>query len=159
MYVATEIRPSPIYGSGLFALEPIPAGRIICFFSIGAQVITEERFLQAVREEEKPIVRTGTRFAGHYFTIGNEQEPYTYLNHSFTPNLLCHCGMVLARQPIAAEEELTLDYRTLIDDTEIGTYCDANSGREIRGFGARETLLRTSRELVDIISKIENWQG
>ncbi len=122
MFAATEIRPSTIFGKGLFATEPIMAGKIICFFPIGALVITEERFLQAVRENEHLIVRTGTRFAGKYFTIGNEAEPYTFLNHSFTPNLLCHCGIVLARQPIAADEELTVDYRTLIDDTELGTY-------------------------------------
>ncbi len=159
MYVATEIRPSTIFGKGLFALEPIPRGKILCFFSIGADVITEERFLEAVRNEEHMIVRTGTRCAGKYFTVGNETQPYTFINHSFTPNLLCHMGVIIARRKIEAQEELTLDYRTLIDDTDIGLYSDAVSGKEIRGFSARETLLRTARELVDILSEDENWQG
>jgi hypothetical protein len=159
MYVATEVRPSTIFGKGLFALEPISRGKIICFFSIGAQVITEKRFLEAVKNNEQPIVRTGTRFAGKYFTIGNESEPYTYLNHSFTPNLLCHAGIIIARRAIAAQEELTLDYRTLVDATDIGLYSDAISGQEIRGYSARETLLRTARELVDILSDDPEWQG
>jgi SET domain-containing protein len=159
MYCATEIRESTIFGKGLFATEPIKRGKIICFFPIGAQVITEERFLQAVVSEERAIVRTGTRFAGKYFTVGNEDQPYTFLNHSFTPNLLCHCGIVLARRDIAVGEELTLDYRTLIDDTDIGIYSDAASGQEIRGFSARQTLLQTASELADIIKDIPDWQG
>ena len=159
MYVATEVRASTIFGRGLFATEPIGRGRIICFFAINAQVITEKRFLEAVVKDEHMIVRTGTRYAGEYFTVGNESEPYTFINHSFEPNLLCHCGMVIARQAISAGEEMTLDYRTLVDDTDIGTYRDAQTGREIRGFSARETLLRTARELIDIVGSIDDWQG
>ena len=112
-----------------------------------------------MRENDRPIVRTATRLAGKYYTIGNEAEPYTFLNHSFTPNLLCHVGVVLARRDIAANEELTLDYRTLIDDTDIGIYSDAVSGREIRGYSARDTLLRTAAELTDILKDIDDWQG
>ena len=159
MYVAAEVRDSPIFGKGLFALEPIGRGKIICFFPIGAAVISEERFLQAVRSEEKSIVRTATRYAGDYFTHGNESEPYTFLNHSFESNLLCHCGMVLARRDIAAGDEMTLDYRSLVDDTDIGLYRDAATGREIRGWSARETLLRTARELIEIVGSLPNWNG
>lgn len=159
MYAATQVRPSTIYGQGLFALEPIPRGKILCFFPIGAQVITEERYLQAIQKNEQPIVRTGTRYAGRYFTVGNESEPYTFLNHSFSPNLLCHCGIVLARSDIAAQEELTLDYRTLVDATDIGTYKDAITGREIRGHTARETLLATARELIGIVEALDAWEG
>ena len=159
MYVKTEIRKSTIYGQGLFALEPVSRGKIICFFPIGARVITEERFLQAVRENEHAIVRTGTRYAGKYYTIGNESEPYTFLNHSFTPNLLCHCGIIVARRDIAPQEELTLDYRTLVDDTDLGIYHDAASGREIRGFSAKETLLRTAREFIETVEGVQGWEG
>lgn len=159
MFFVTEVRPSPIFGRGLFALEPIARGRILCFFPIGAQLITEERFLQAVQAGEHMITRTGTRLAGKYYSIGNEAEPYTFLNHSFEPNLLCHCGIIIARRPIAAQEEMTLDYRTLVDDTEIGTYADAASGKEIRGYSARETFLRTAKEMLEIVAADEQWSG
>ena len=128
MFIPTEIRESEIFGKGLFARESVPAGRIICFFPIGASVITEAEYLSAIQTGHHPIIRTGTRYAGQYFTHGNEEEPYTFLNHSFAPNLLCHCGIVLARQAISAGEELTLDYRTLVDDTDIGIYSDAATG-------------------------------
>ena len=159
MNVVTEIRPSSIFGKGLFAAESIERGKIVCFFAIGAWVITEERFLKAVTDSEHTIVRTGTRYAGKFFTIGNESEPYTFLNHSFTPNLLCHCGIVIARKMIEIGEEMTLDYRMLVDDTEMGIYRDAASGREIRGFSARQTLLQTAREMIEIVEGITDWQG
>ena len=159
MYIRCEVRASTIYGQGLFALEPVRRGKIICFFPINAQVITEERYLQAIEANEHAIVRTGTRYAGRYFTVGNQSEPYTFLNHSFSPNLLCHCGTVIARRDIANGEELTLDYRTLVDSTDVGTYQDAVTDRTIKGFAAKETLLRTARELIDIIEGCEDWQG
>jgi len=159
MFVATEVRTSTIFGNGLFAAEAVPKGKIICFFSTGAEVITEAEFLRAIQTDDHAIIRTGTRHAGRFFTHGNAHEPYTFLNHSFTPNLLCHCGMVMARQDIAAGDELTVDYRTLIDDTEVGIYSDAATGREIRGFSAQETLLRTARELIEILKGIDGWMG
>jgi hypothetical protein len=157
MYIECEIRPSTIFGKGLFALEPIDRGKIVCFFPINAAVITEERFLKAVAHDEQPMVRTATRYAGHYYTHGNEAEPYTFINHSFTANLLCHCGVVLAKVPIAAGQELTLDYRTLVDDTDVGLYKDAISGREIRGFSAKKTMLKSARELIEIVESVEEW--
>jgi hypothetical protein len=159
MFIRTEVRTSGIFGKGLFPLESIPKGKIICFFAIGAQVITEERFLQAVEAGESHIIRTGTRYAGKYFTIGNEAEPYTFLNHSYEPNLLCHCGIVIARRAIAAGEELTLDYRTLIDDTDVGTYADSATGQAIRGWSAADTFLRTAREFAAIIEDCPGWTG
>lgn len=159
LFIQTRIAESSIFGRGLFAAEPIIRGKIICFFAIGAQVITEDRFLQAVRDDERGIVRTGTRYAGKYFTHGNELEPYTFINHSFTPNLLCHCGIVIARADIAADEELTLDYRYLVDDTETGVYHDSATGRAIRGFSARQTFLDTARELIGLLEMDPEWQG
>ncbi len=159
MFAATQVRESGIFGKGLFAAEAIPKAKIICFFTTGAAIITEAEFLDAIRRDDRAIIRTATRHAGKFFTHGNAHEPYTFLNHSFTPNLLCHCGMVLARQDISTGDELTLDYRTLIDDTDIGIYSDAATGHEIRGFSARETLLRTARELIDILECTHGWMG
>lgn len=160
MYVQCEVRESGIFGNGLFATAPIRNATIICFFPIGAEVISEAQFLDAVKQNRQSTVRTATRYAGLYYTCGNEHEPYTYINHSFEPNLLCHCGVIIARRDIAAGQEMTLDYRTLIDDTDIGIYRDAVTGREIRGFSARETMLRTAREMMELLKNVdESWDG
>jgi hypothetical protein len=159
MFVKTEVRETGVYGKALYAAEPVGKGTMVCSFTLGSDVTTEDEYVRAVAENRQPVTRTGTRYAGKYFTFGNVDVPYNFINHSFKPNLLCHCGVVLALRDIAAGEEMTLDYRTLIDTTEVGIYDDAVTGREIRGFTARETLLRTARELIALVESLEDWAG
>jgi hypothetical protein len=159
MFVKTEVRETGVYGKALYAAEPVRKGTIVCSFTLGSDVTTEDEYVRAVAENRQPVTRTGTRYAGKYFTFGNVDVPYNFINHTFKPNLLCHCGVVLALRDIAAGEEMTLDYRTLIDTTEVGIYDDAVTGREIRGFTARETLLRTARELIALVESLEDWAG
>ena len=159
MFVKTEVRQTERYGKALFAAERVRRGTIVCSFTLGSDVTTEDDYVRGVAENRQPLTRTGTRYAGRYFTFGNVDAPYNFINHSFTPSLLCHCGVVLALRDIAGGEEMTLDYRTLIDTTEVGIYDDAVTGREIRGFTARETLLRTARELIALVESLEDWAG
>ena len=159
MFVKTEIRESGVYGKALFAAEAIRKGTIVCSFTLGSGVITEDEYVEAVAENRQPVTRTGTRYAGRYFTFGNVDAPYNFINHSFKPSLLCHCGVVLALRDLSPGDELTIDYRTLIDTTDVGLYHDAVTGREIRGHGARETLLKTARELIALVEGIEEWNG
>ena len=159
MFVQTEVRETGLYGKALYAAEPIRRGTIVCSFTLGAEVTTEDQYVQAVAELRQPVTRTGTRYAGKYFTYGNVDAPYNFINHSFSPNLLCHCGVVMALRDVGAGEELTLDYRTLIDTTDVGLYHDAVTGREIRGLTARETMLRTARELIALLEGVEDWDG
>jgi hypothetical protein len=159
MFVKTEVRETDRYGKALYAAEPIRRGTIVCSFTLGSAVATEEEYVRAVAEGRQPLTRTGTRYAGRYFTFGNEGAPYNYVNHSFSPTLLCHCGVVVALRDLAPGDELTLDYRTLIDTTDVGIYNDAVTGREIRGLGARQTLLKTARELIALVESLENWEG
>ena len=159
MFVKTEVRETGVYGKAMYAGEAVRRGTIVCSFTLGSEVATEQEYVRAVAENRQPLTRTGTRYAGRYFTFGNEDKPYNCVNHSFKPNLLCHCGVVVAMRDIAAGEEMTLDYRTLIDTTDVGIYNDAVTGREIRGFGARETLLRTARDLIALVESIEGWDG
>jgi hypothetical protein len=159
MFVQTEVRDTGVYGKALYAAQPVRRGTIVCSFTLGSEVTTEDEYVRAVAENRQPVTRTGTRYAGRYFTFGNLDAPYNYVNHSFKPNLLCHCGVVLALRDIDAGEEMTLDYRTLIDTTDVGLYNDAVTGKEIRGWSARETMLRTARELIALLEGVEDWDG
>ena len=159
MFVKTEVRETGVYGKALYAAQAIAKGTIVCSFTLGSGVTTEDQYVRAVAENRQPVTRTGTRYCGKYFTFGNEDAPYNYINHSFKPNLLCHCGVVLALRDIGAGEEMTVDYRTLIDTTDVGLYNDAVTAREIRGHSARETLLKTARELIALVDLVEGWEG
>ena len=161
MFISVEVRPSPIFGKGLFPLEGVRRGTVICSFSVDSKIINENEYLRAVQEERYLVVRTGTRYVGKYFTYTEEPDTdLNFFNHSFEPNLLVHCGIVIATGDIPAGEELTIDYRYLIDDTEIGVYNDAITGRPIRGFPARQTVLETSRRLIALLESLDDsWQG
>ena len=159
MFVKTEVRQTARYGKALFAAETIRRGTIVCSFTLGSDVTTEDDYVGGVAEGRQPLTRTGTRYAGRYFTFGNVDAPYNFINHSFAPTLLCHCGVVLALRDLRPGDELTIDYRTLIDTTDTGIYSDAVTGREIRGLSARETILKTARELIALVEGVEGWDG
>ena len=159
MFAKTEVRESGIFGKGLFAAERVAAGTLVCCFTVGSEVITEEQFVHGCAEGVRRVLRTGTRYAGRYYTVGNEGAPYNFINHAFEPNLLSHCGLVLAKRDVAPGEELTLDYRLLVDPSDVAAYDDAATGRPIRGLPAKETILRTARELIALVEGVENWEG
>ena len=161
MFIPVEVRPSSIFGKGLFPVRDVKRGTVICSFTTDSKVISEDEYLDAIREDRYLIVRTGTRYIGKYFTCTQEPETeLNFFNHSFEPNLLVHCGVVIALSDIPAGEEFTIDYRCLIDDTEIGVYNDAATGRPIRGLPARQTLLETSRRLIELMEQLgDDWTG
>ena len=159
-YVEAEVRDSNIFGKGIFTTRPVKKGTVVCFFSLEGQVITESQFLEAIQAGDKNITRSGTRYVGQYFVHNDKPVLCNYVNHAFDPNLLCHCGICIARRDIPIGEELTVDYRTLIDDTDIGIYNDIKTNQPIKGFSAKETLLRTARELIEILTETpDDWQG
>jgi len=161
MYVRVEVRPSSIFGKGLFPVEDVKHGTIVCSFTTDAKVITERQYVEAIEKNEYLVVRTGTRYVGKYFAYTEQPDTdLNFFNHSFEPNLLCHCGVVIALRDVRVGEEFTIDYRTLIDETDIGVYNDAQSGRPIKGFSARETLLRTTRQMLELMENLgEEWEG
>ena len=154
-----EVRSSAIAGQGVFTLEPLRPGRIVCLWPVGAKLITEAQFLAGIAAEDPAITRTAIRCLGGYFVYTDQVFSTDYFNHSFEPNCLVHCGVVLCRHELPAGAELTVDYRTLVDATDLGVYHDSATGREIRGFTARETALRTARELIALLESQPDWEG
>ncbi len=161
MFVPVEVRPSTIFGQGLFPTSGVRRGTVVCSFTTDAKLITESRYLRAIEAGEHLIVRTGTRYIGRYYThTADPDGDINFFNHSFEPNLLCHCGVVVAVRDVGAGEEFTIDYRTLIDDTDIGVYGDAATGKVIKGFSPRQTLLRTTRQMLELAESLdEDWTG
>lgn len=160
LFIPTEVRPSPIFGRGLFLLNPLAKGTIIASFTLDTRPITETEFIDLIAKGHPAVTRTGTRYIGRYFTITDDTSSnLNFFNHSFEPNCLVHCGIVLARQDLPAGTELTVDYRTLVDASDVGTYADATTNRTIRGFNARQTLLRTAEELIELIKSLPEWES
>jgi len=159
LFIPTEVRPSSIFGRGLFLLHPQAKGTIIASFTLDTRPITEVEFIQQVFAGHPIITRTGTRYIGRYFTVSDDTASnLNFFNHSFEPNCLVHCGIVLARRDLPADAELTIDYRTVVDASDVGTYADAATGRTIKGLTARQTLLQTAAELIKLIRSLPDWE-
>jgi len=115
-----ELAPSPIHGVGVFAVRLIPQG--IDPFVDGS---TESNSWVEVKSEELRQADAGIgKVILNLFvpTEGRVMVPVTgtnlinigsYLNHSEQPNVATRDGNCFrATRPIAAGEELTVDYRT-----------------------------------------------
>lgn len=81
------------------------------------------------------------------FTVDPEWSEESHLNHSFEPNCLWHLGFVFALGDLESGEELTIDYRQLLDEATVLDFRDSISGREIRGLPWEEAIHRSSEQL------------
>jgi SET domain-containing protein len=107
---AVEVRASPIDGLGAFAAEAVPALRKIGEIR-GESISVEDARIRATRHERIMIVELSPRRA---IDFSKSADPMRYTNHSCAPNarLSIDNGRVefYALRPIAAGEELTVDY-------------------------------------------------
>src|SRR5262245_24497921 len=106
-----ESRPSRIHGTGLFTREAIAAGAVIGALDGNHSFMTEQEYLRAREQNDEQIVRSAARFVGGYFVYDKVLTDDIYMNHNSNPNMIYHCGMLFARRDIAADDELTVDYR------------------------------------------------
>lgn len=117
LYVKTEIRPSPIHGVGLFAMQMIPKGALIWKFDSGIDILVS-------KEKYSSLSEIGKEFLDHYGYWSMEMDAYVcaadnhrFTNHSNNPNVGTvnagpgNDGQDIALRDIESGEEITVDYR------------------------------------------------
>ncbi len=100
-----EIRPSPIHGSGMFAVRPIHTGEIVVI--IGGTVMSDAEF--------RAFTATASRYnaiqIGEDANLVDMPTSPAGMNHSCDANLWMRDEVtVVARREIASREELIQDY-------------------------------------------------
>lgn len=128
---ATEVRPSPIQGLGLFAAEPIAGGEVVAvkggYILDGGQWATLERELGAAE----------IQIAADLFIApvraDQREGSMLYTNHSCEPNIAIQGQIVfVTMREIAVGEELTHDWATTDDlDFEMVCRCGAPTCRGV----------------------------
>lgn len=110
-----EVRASPIASYGLFAHQPIQAGEVVLIW--GGTVYTRAEILAGKANTETiAILDDGLYLADPVDALPVEDYP---LNHSCDPNLWMQDAITLiARRPIACDEELTADYALWLFDQD-----------------------------------------
>lgn len=142
-----EVRYVARRGYGLFAAASVPAGAVVLAYENTPHVIVSKSY----------AVRTWSRreadWFGHYaYPLTDElyvswaKDPADWrpINHSCDPNAWLTGLDVTARRPIAAGEEITIDYATFCDESmsPFACSCGAATCRGlIRGSDYREEFV------------------
>jgi uncharacterized protein len=125
------VKESSIHGRGLFAVEPITRGEIVC---IKGGYIFNRETLQQVAETLGPaeIQIAEDLFIGP-LTERDREGSMIFSNHSCEPNIGVQGQIVfVALRDIQAGEELTHDWATTDDDTyEMECKCGAPTCRKV----------------------------
>jgi SET domain-containing protein len=120
--------PSPIHRWGIFAAEPIPARRRVIRYT-GQRINVREAWRRRIRQHLY-LFWLSSRFAIDGAIGGSGAE---FINHSCDPNLCARVTrgriVLVSLRPIAAGEELTLDYHLTGDCREIACSCGAATCR------------------------------
>jgi hypothetical protein len=99
-----EVRTSTIEGRGLFATAPIAAGEVV--ETLGGKLDADED-----RSGLGPNAHSSLAIDEGINLVQAGDDPVQYGNHSCDPNLwMADEVTVIARRPIEAGEELTIDY-------------------------------------------------
>jgi uncharacterized protein len=121
----TEVRPSPIHGTGLFAKHAIARGDIVAVK--GGHVLTAAHW-----EDLQPALGPAEIQISEDLVIApvdrtERDDSMLYTNHSCDPNLAIQGQIVLvAMRDVTAGEELTIDWATT-DDGDYEMQCRCGS--------------------------------
>lgn len=145
------LKSSGIQGKGLYAGESIKTGEIVMMWMYKADVITETEYNQRQENNDDLIKTTGVRYIGDYF-LHTSFRPRceNYINHSFSPNLLYHCGICFALTDIDEGEELTVDYSYLLSESDNMGFVDEKTGQRVKGLPASVALTESCKKLIKI---------
>jgi len=122
MMVATQLKPSPIHGLGVFLLEPVRAGALIWRFDSRIDRVYTDGELNTLPALVQDYLRTYSTWhqaLGLYVLCGDNGR---YFNHSDTPTTISNAisfGDDHAARDLADGEELTSDYRTICDHVRL----------------------------------------
>ena len=119
------VRPSPIDGQGVFAVEPIQAWRKIGEIR-GESISVDDARIRATRHERIMIVEVSARRA---IDFSKSADPMRYTNHSCAPNARLSIRQrrveFYALRRIEPGEEITVNYGETHHEGRLACKCGA----------------------------------
>ena len=118
LMVDTELRESPIHGTGVFLLEPVRKGDLIWRFDSRIDRVYSEEELASLPERMQLFLRTYSTWheASRLWILCGDNG--RHFNHSDTPNTLSlgvGFGDDVAARDLPAGAELTTNYALICD--------------------------------------------
>ncbi len=157
-----EVRSSEIEGRGVFLTKDIKKGTLLIIYTYGiSELIHKDYHDEVCRDiENSPcpdIVDSSVRYVHDWFIYDNYSKhncsfggrDADFVNHSFNPSMIYHCGLCFAARDLKEGEELTVDYRLFLSE-DLQGFTDLKSGKDIRGISGRKAFILSLKKLNDI---------
>ena len=119
------LKPSPVHGIGVFAMQDIPKGcRTIFSRNVGQWIKLPIADVEKLPDHSRNLVETYCLYDEEHYYVPDYgfkvMDMVNYLNHSSTPNIISvNDGEYFeALTDIAAGEELLVNYGSIVDTTE-----------------------------------------
>ncbi len=145
------IQPSriPHAGQGLYVMQPVKKGSII----VAPDKIDRLFSLTEVNQFAVDSIeyRSNVRWFEEFYTVCPDWPDECYINHSFNPTALWHLGFNFAITDLPAETEITVDYRFLLSEGEVGEFKDSQTGQAIVGLSWEENLRQSTIALYRLL--------
>lgn len=124
------VKPSPIQGRGLFAVQPIRPGEIVCVK--GGHIFDGKKLRQVASASGSAEIQIAPDLFIGPLSEAEREESMIFSNHSCEPNIGVKGQIVfVAMRDIEAGEELTHDWATTDDDSyEMECRCGAKNCRQ-----------------------------
>lgn len=151
LFYMTQVKNSGIHKKGLFLLEPVKKGEIIGILTKDCGIMTESDYQREQAKGNKVIIMTAVRLAGRYFLYGDSIGNEEYINHSENPSMLYHCGICTAIRDLSPGDELTVNYRFFLAENDVHAFFDCKTGKKVDGLSARDALIQSAEELIDLL--------
>lgn len=119
------LKPSPVHGIGVFAMQDIPKGcRTIFSRNVGEWIKLPIADVEKLPDHSRNLVETYCLYDEEHYYVPDYgfkvMDMVNYLNHSSTPNIISvNDGEYFeALTDIPAGEELLVNYGLIVDTTE-----------------------------------------
>lgn len=156
--VKVEVRPSTIDGKGVFLVESAKKGDVLLIYTYGnSELIEKKTYDFRYRHDDRDVMQSGLRYINNWFIYDNYMKYHTsfgnddgdFVNHSFNPTMIYHCGICFAKRNLQAGDELTIDYRYVFSDT-VEVMTDSMTGQKVKGLSGKESFLHSLRDLYQL---------
>ena len=136
-------------GKGVFLQQAVKRGQVVVAPDAINKLYTgaERAALVPGSAEDEACVR----WFEAYPTVSTDWPDDCYVNHSFSPSGLWHLGFIFAIRDLQIREEVTVDYRFLVNDNEVLPFRDAETGQEIVCYSWEENLRRSTEQLLAVL--------
>jgi hypothetical protein len=139
-------------GKGVFLKQAVKRGQVL----VAPDAINKlyNHAERAALVPGSPEDEACVRWFETYHTVSTDWPDDCYINHSFRPTGLWHLGFVFALRDLQAEDEITMDYRFVINDNEEMPWLDNETGEKIIGYTWEENLRKSTEQLLDILPRV-----